>query len=217
MKKIMKNIAVVLTLALALTCVCLVASAEKAGDTVTYEFATSGGAINAVTGKVIFDENVFELADAKVAISPDGNDAESLSGSKTLTVKEGAPAGEYTLSVKVIEACNAAGDDVDVEFNTLTVVIEGAAVVETTTEAPTTEAPTTEAPTTEAPTTEAPATEEEDGTSSIVVAPTEDVKVEEGTAAKTEIVKTGADASMAIVAGLAVLAGAAYVASKKSK
>ncbi|MCR5689495.1 MAG: cohesin domain-containing protein [Clostridiales bacterium] len=79
-------------------------------------------------------------------------------------------------------------------------------IADATTAAPTTAAPTTAAPTTAAPTTAAPTTK----------APTTAAPKTEGTTAPKTTPKTG-DASMAIVAGLAVLAGAAFVASKKSK
>ena len=98
-------------------------------------------------------------------------------------------------------ATDAEDEDYELATAGCTVVIAAAE-----TEAPTTEAPTTAEATTVAPiveTTAAPAS---------VVTPSE-----EGTAAQKATPKTGSDASMAIVAGLVVLAGAAYVATKKSK
>ncbi len=123
-----------------------------------------------------------------------------------------------TMATFTFKAIGAAGDKAAFTLEVLDGDFEPAANLPATGSAnveivaPTTAAPTTEAPTTEAPSVEPTQNNTEAPSEATTAAPT---KVAPTTPAKT-IPATG-DAGIAVAAALVVLAGAAFVASKKSK
>ena len=127
-----KTFAFCLFLALALS-LCTLANAEKPGDTVSIPIHFSNTDACQVTVAVSYDKNIFELVSltgngwqagtylANASLSPL---ASGKIGSLTLKIKNGAPAGTYTIGASIREAwtidetkasCSVSGGSVKVE------------------------------------------------------------------------------------------------------
>ncbi len=152
----------------------------------------------------------------------------------TFEIKDSVSAGEYDISLSLLSCFNLNNETIDVSMNSGSIVIEEETAEPTTatpttavatTAAPTTVAPTTVAPTTVAPTTE-PSTESkttEPMVTTEVVATTTETETTDVIVTTTEpttddkIPQTGESVAITVIAGVFVLAGVAFLATKKKE